>query len=79
MGYSRYIGALGFQRVTRSARVLITRKRAIKKSLVFLLLYRMIPSKNKRDNLRLSLLFGSPCKARTYDPAVNSRMLYRLS
>ena len=25
------------------------------------------------------LLFGSPCWARTNDPAVNSRMLYRLS
>ena len=28
---------------------------------------------------REALFFGAYCRARTYDPAVNSRMLYRLS
>ena len=38
-----------------------------------------IESKKKKHTFRVLFLFGSPCWTRTNDPAVNSRMLYRLS
>ena len=39
----------------------------------------LFTQKKKRERLHLTLFFGSPSRARTYDPAVNSRMLCQLS
>lgn len=38
-----------------------------------------VKRQNKKHTAWCAFCFGSPCRARTNDPAVNSRMLYRLS
>ena len=38
-----------------------------------------LPYEKNKEPLCGSLFFGSPCRARTNDPAVNSRMLCQLS
>ena len=40
---------------------------------------RPLPNTQKKTTHLRDLSFGSPCWTRTNDPAVNSRMLYRLS
>ena len=42
-------------------------------------LFGSVGKKKEQEDRCLPALFGSPCWTRTNDPAVNSRMLYRLS
>ncbi len=49
------------------------------KIIMFLIQKKQLKNKEALKTLCFQGFFGSPCLARTDDPAVNSRMLYRLS
>ena len=69
-----------YQNQNAKSRIFVNKHHKKIKRLTFLLVERLKADKNNDPNhLQIRITIGSPSWTRTNDPAVNSRMLYRLS